>query len=118
MPTLPLADCTCDNVCPTAANCTCIAVIGPTSTRCCCDCSSTPIALPVVIKAEDEVSVNVRNTELAEVAAFIHRVTDIDLLVPVSRLREQVTVGFGGVTFAEALNELGLALPPPREEGY
>jgi hypothetical protein len=121
MPTLPLADCTCDNVCPTAPDCTCIAIFtGGGSVRCCCSCSltMTPLTPDVVLKAEDQINLNVRDTELGAVAEFVHQVTNVDILIPASALRKRVTVSLERVTFADALQEVGLVLGPSQDSGY
>ncbi|MEA2252271.1 MAG: hypothetical protein QOG70_2513 [Solirubrobacteraceae bacterium] len=120
MPPLPLADCSCDTVCPTAPDCTCIGIItGAGSVRCCCTCSLTMTPLTrEVLKAEDQINLNVRDTELGAVAEFVHQVTNVDILIPVSALRKRVTVSLERVTFADALQEVGLVLGPSQDSGY
>lgn len=117
MPTVPVADCTCDNVCPSAANCTCLAIFRPDgSVHCCCDCDNNPIPLPIT--ARDQVNLDVRNTELGELAEFVHRMTEADVLVPASSLRRRIDMKLERLAFDEALERIGLVLAPPTDRGY
>jgi hypothetical protein len=101
----------CNTECPFAKECTCIYVIATGISR--CDCSDHVIHLPPLhLKARDEVNFSVRDTDLEKVAQFVHRVTGAELLIPVSRLRENVYVSLEEVSLGEALNEIGLSLGP------
>ncbi len=121
MPTSP-GTCNCSQQCPGHPNCTCLHIIGP-PTKCSCDCpdgGAPPIAVTdlVFLKAEDRVGIDVHGKELGAVAEFIHRVTEADILIPVSQLRSPVTMHLEDVTFAEALQALGLGLRSSPESAY
>ena len=53
-----------------------------------------------------------KGAELAAVAAFVGQHPEREVLVPASRVREKLTGKIEGLTFAEAIRELGLDLAP------
>jgi len=67
------------------------------------------------LKPEDQINLSVRNNELGEVAEFVHKVTETEVLIPVSALRKSVNVTLEDVTFADALKELGLVIAPSQD---
>jgi hypothetical protein len=116
--TVPV-ECSCTARCPDAPICGCVDIIGPPR-ECRCKCNSTTPLPPVILKASDRINLNARNIELGELAEFIHAVTttETDILIPVSDLRKPVTMTLKDVTFADAIEQLGLSLHPSKDSGY
>jgi hypothetical protein len=110
--------CTCDDVCPSAAQCGCLEIIKPDGSHCCCDCSDIPITLPIKLKAEDQVAISVRNHELVDFAEYVHRVTGEELLIPVTQLRKRVTMNVARTSFADAVRQLGLVVADADDSAY
>ncbi len=103
--------CNCDTQCPQATDCTCIEIIlSRTAAHCFCECQS--IVHPMIVPEDARVNLDVRRAELGKVASFVSQFTDRELMVPVRRLREKVALDLENVTFAEAVQQLGLVFVP------
>ena len=72
--------------------------------------------MPRILAADERIDFSVRDRELGELAQFIYRITETEVLVPASELGKRVTVQLDGTTIGESLKELGLypASPPAR----
>ena len=109
--------CDCDSVCPEAGSCGCINVISSGLCRCTC---GPPIVLEPLPLAE-EIDLNTRDLNLAEVAELFRLATDSEILVPASRMHETITVTREKTTIDAALKEFGLIATgnaPKGDGGY
>lgn len=105
--------CDCDTRCPTSPNCTCLLIIS--TGKCTCDCDNVAIEPLKTLKAEEPVNLCIRDNELGVVAEFVQRATGADVLVPAADMRKPISIGLEGVTFAEAMDQIGLVLGRPPE---
>lgn len=99
--------CLCDDICP-GGPCACI---GDCDTGECiiCDCGRIQVVMAErTLSVGDSVDFCVHDKELGEVAELIHRVTKVDILVPVSEMRKSVSLTLKGVPVEDGLKELGL----------
>lgn len=107
--------CDCDSECPESAACTCMYIVS--EGLCVCVCTMETIQLPVMLKEDDAVNLSVRDSYLGAVAEFVHKVTDSEVMIPVSKLRDQISADLEDVSFAEAMREVGLELGPATTPG-
>lgn len=105
--------CNCDDVCPEAGTCGCVEIIA--TGHCSCTCGP-PIVLPPLPLAE-EIGLNTRDLNLAEMADLFRLVTDTEILVPSSRRNEVFTMSREKTTIADALEEFGLVATGNKPEG-
>ena len=107
---IPTADnCTCEHMCPDAADCTCIWY--ESTHACVFSCSSTLPHLLKVKKAMDEtVTVTTRNVELGKFAQLLSQVCDAEILIPAARLEEKLNLYEKGVTIGEVARKVGLVV--------
>ena len=104
--------CSCDSQCPLATDCTCIEIILASGvSHCFCECQSI-VVTPMVVAADSQINLDVRDATLQKVAGFINQFTDQELLIPVSRLYEKVTLTVSRTTLTQAVSELGLVVAP------
>lgn len=109
--------CTCEAICPDAPHCAC-AADAKTGKCILCDCGELVTEPPEILEADASINLCVRNKELGDLAEFIHRITDAEVLVPASDLRKPITIQLEDVTLTDGLNQLGLSLAPPPAGTY
>lgn len=104
--------CDCDDVCPEAGSCGCVHVISTGMCRCTC---GPPIVLEMDMA--EEIDLNTRDLNLGEMADLFRLVTDTEILVPASRMRETFTLTREKTTIGDALEEFGLVATGNKPEG-
>ena len=110
-----MATCDCSHVCPESGECFCMYIVS--TDTCGCECGEPVMLLPSPLAADETINISVVNKDLASVAEAINRFTRNDVLVPASALRSKVSTKLEEVSFAYALEQLGLVAAPPTQSG-
>ncbi|HZO05661.1 MAG TPA: hypothetical protein VFB52_04685 [Solirubrobacterales bacterium] len=81
-----------------------------------CRCTCGP---PITLEMDmaEEIDLNTRDLNLGEMADLFRLITDTEILVPASRMRETFTLTREKTTIGNALEEFGLVATGNKPEG-
>jgi hypothetical protein len=107
--------CDCAGICPTSAHC--IAIYIHDTGECWVLCSKDDVTLPedspATVGLDDDIDIDMRGVELAQLGEFLARRVEVDLLVPAARVTDWVEVKAKQTTLRAVIDEVGLVVAGP-----
>ena len=106
---VPTAEnCTCDQMCPSSPDCTCIWIEHLHACIIYCVGGSGPHVLKAKVALDAKVNVTASGTDLAQLAKRLSDVCDAEILVPAARIDDKVALYEKGATIGQILEKVGL----------